>query len=587
MSGATLGDLLSLADQRLQEVERAPGPAAIQLVPQFRSLVGALVRYTGHLVPAANVAGIVSVAEPRIWGRTAFDVREALWLGRDALARAPYAEPNPSPDDVPALTHLADATTALACGHDLLSTHHRGNAVDSSTERSGWAKVVAAYPVRRALIDEVATWSQRLASWSQWLRQAATDPHTRDALTAASHYLHLAGQAVSVARRAEPVPQDDRDLLYGVAAAEPPHRSAVRASETITDLCAGITQTAERLRLLAFTMPEHADWSPVITAKAWHYTATAAAVSLACGRTALHALAIRLGQLGEPGTALRIRTVTDQIVMAQDAWIATAGQWTAVTTESRHAKSPAITEASDLVLRTGRLAFRNADWSPATGRRAVPREPEELARTRSDALDVLSAIHQATDATVRLAVGHISAIATAASAGRLYVPTRTLENVHASSLRYSPIPPGRVEELLEKYRAAGDCSDRAARTLASLVLDLHAPSRVLALARIAVQAEEAPAEAEYHAAALPEGGSRTQFATDMLRSLGNTDPGMFLRAAAIDRAARDLLSDARRAADVAANDQPKTRSRPAFPAGATMQRRSTGRQPGNRPSRGR
>jgi hypothetical protein len=347
----------------------------------------------------------------------------------------------------------------------------------------------------------------RQASWCHWLEQAATNPHARRPLAEAIHYLHLAGHAVSVARKAEPVPQDDRDLLYGIPAADPPHRSAVRTGEAVTDLCAGITQTAERLRLLAFTTPDHARWSPVITAKAWHHTATAAAASLSSARTVLDTLAVRIGQLGEPDIALPLRAATGQLVMARDAWIAAAGEWTTITTESRHATSAAVTEASDLVLRIGKLAYANADWTPVTGRRAVPREPQELAGTRSDALNVLSAVHQVTGATARLAAGDISAITAAASARRLYVPTRSLEHAPVTSRRYSPIPPGRIEEMLEQYQAAADSSDRAARALGSLVLDLHAPSRVLALARIAVQETEVACETADKTAAAKESGS--------------------------------------------------------------------------------
>ena len=53
--------------------------------------------------------------------------------------------------------------------------------------------------------------------------------------------------------------------------------------------------------------------------------------------------------------------------------------WDAMITESRMLPTQAMTDASDLVLRMGRLVWDDPHWAPARSRRAPLRDPAALA----------------------------------------------------------------------------------------------------------------------------------------------------------------------------------------------------------------
>jgi hypothetical protein len=80
----------------------------------------------------------------------------------------------------------------------------------------------------------------------------------------------------------------------------------------------------------------------------------------------LRTLHARAGQIGiEPGIQWSLRAAADAM---QDAWTARraiAAEWDIVSTGSHQAKnlSPVAAEIGDLVLRAGRLAYRNPDTS--------------------------------------------------------------------------------------------------------------------------------------------------------------------------------------------------------------------------------
>ena len=61
-------------------------------------------------------------------------------------------------------------------GRDLLYTHIALGPDRLVQERSEWAPVVTSLPVTRAISDEIAVWSARLAPFTAWLAGLAT-PH--------------------------------------------------------------------------------------------------------------------------------------------------------------------------------------------------------------------------------------------------------------------------------------------------------------------------------------------------------------------------------------------------------------------------
>ena len=108
--------------------------------------------------------------------------------------------------------------------------------------------------------------------------------------------------------------------------------------------------------------------------------AQAAAVTSHLAELALRSLAARAGQLtGLPVTAAQLDSAADGLAGMRAAWQRVDRMWDAIITESRLLQSPAMTEASDLVLRMGRLVWDNPRWTPARCDRAPRRSPAALA----------------------------------------------------------------------------------------------------------------------------------------------------------------------------------------------------------------
>ena len=226
----------------------------------------------------------------------------------------------------------------------------------------------------------------------------------------------------------------DIELLGAVPAASVPQRLRPGpAGESVAELCDGITVSASRLRAAMRGSAERARWSPAVTSGGWQWMAQAAAVTSHLGELALRSLAARAGQLtGLPVTAAQLDNAADGLAGMRAAWQRVDRAWDAIITESRLLQSPAMTEASDLVLRMGRLVWDNPRWTPP-----VPTVLRKGARRRwppgpAAITSVVAAAHQAVDALARIAVTDIEAVKAADHAGRLYVPTRSLhedENV--------------------------------------------------------------------------------------------------------------------------------------------------------------
>src|SRR5690348_2888843 len=155
--------------------------------------------------------------------------------------------------------------------------------------------------------------------------------------------------------------------------------------------------------------------------------AQAAAIISHLSELSLRSLAIRAGQItGPPVTAAQLDNAADAMAGMRAAWQRVDRAWDSVITESRLLQTAAMTEASDVVLRMGRLVSDNPHWTPARRDRAPQRSPAALAPGPAAITSVVAAAHQAVDALARIAMTDIDAVRTADHAGRFYVPTRSL-----------------------------------------------------------------------------------------------------------------------------------------------------------------
>jgi hypothetical protein len=576
MPGPVFGDFLAAAQAHLEAATvigdgMIASPEAVGA--GMHRLVAVMARYCTDLAPCDEVQAS-SRNDLRPWERAAIDMETALSLAGECLSRGAAAPDGGEPGAArPGRAgHLAAAASALAAGRDLLHTHFTVGPGGWLRDRSEWAPAVTSAAVTRALADEIARWSAALAPFTARLAasaafeglprgpgMAAWEEAFGD-FASASQWLRTVGDAARAAHDADPVQPADAELLSAIPAAAPPAQLPPRPSgESVPELCQGIAVSAARLRAAIRDAGDLALWSPGVTSGGWQWMAQAAAVTSHLSELLLRTLATRAGQLaGPPFSPSQLTHAAELMAGMRAAWHQAGGTWDTMITETRLLPTPAMTEASHLVLRLGRLAWDDPGWTPARSRRARPRPPAALAPDPSAVKLLLAAVHQSADAMAGVARADLAAVNAASRAGRLYVPARSLPPEDFAVPRpYAPAPAPRCDAVREAYAAALSASTRAARRLDALAAP-GTPGRALALARAAAPAQSsrrniqprqddnpasrppAPRPARQHTAPADGCGPVEQ----AIRNRGVTDPLSLLRASAIDKAARRLIAQA-------------------------------------------
>jgi len=275
----------------------------------------------------------------------------------------------------------------------------------------------------------------------------------------------------------------------------------------------------------------------------------------------LHTLSARAFRHGVSSIGARLSDSAADAERSRDAWLAAARMWELVTTETRGITSPVAIETADLALWTGRLAFADPTWSLAKGPVQPWRSPESLAPTFRHLPAVVAAAHQACDALVQLAAADHQQICQAAKAGRLHSPTRTLPDTFDIPHPFGRTPRDRVRRLLDSYQNACQTSAQATETVAEVAQTVRAPSTVLAAARAAARITSAGLLVDCMVAdsdsvmearvwsEMPEPEPPGHFER-ILCELGETDPILLKRAAAVDLAGEQLMIESARVAEL-------------------------------------
>jgi len=581
MPAAVFGDFLAAASEHLEAAvtlgeEDLTRPPAV--AEELSRLVAVMSRYCDDLAPCDQVEAS-GRDDLHPWERAAIDAAGALRIASGCVRRASgqATADQVSGTAVPQRAqHLAAAAAVLAAGRDLLHTHLAADPDGLTRARSEWASAVTSVPVTRALVHEITRLSMRLAPFTAWLAACAAahdrpdmpspavPASVRDEFAAASQWLQAAGAAVRPALDADPVRPADAELLRAIPAVMVPQRRRPGPSaESVARLCDGITISASRLRGAMRDSQDRARWSPNVTSGGWQWMAQAAAVTAHLGELALRALATRDGQLANPPVRhAQLDDAADLMAAMRAAWQQVDHVWDTMITESRLLPTPAMTEASDLVLRMGRLVWDDPHWTPAHPRPAPMRTPTALAPGTDAVTTVVAAVHQAVDALARTAEADTSAVQAAGQAGRLYVPTRSLPADSDVPRPYATAPVSRCRALEEAYRVALNASIQAMRALDELAVAASAPSNTLALARAAAPTQsrrpgsQPPPDDSNPGGQQPTANpfTHTRAPTDRpgpveqtIRQRHISDPVMLLRAAAIDSAAQQLLTQAENA----------------------------------------
>src|ERR1022692_580798 len=125
-------------------------------------------------------------------------------------------------------------------------------------------------------------------------------------------------------------------------------------------------------------------------------------------------------------------------------------------------------------------------WTLDLGPSQATRPPEALAPGPSDLQGVVAAVHHACHTLTQIAAADQDQIRTAAGAGRLLVPTRSLPDKFDIPHPFAHAPSDRVDQVLADYRDAGTASTRATAAVGEVATAVRAPSQVLTAARAAV-----------------------------------------------------------------------------------------------------
>ena len=503
---------------------------------------------------AAVPGGMQSRASPPLtaWGQARLTSRDALG---HAARHLRHARGRRAPG-VAARSELARqldaAAVALTAGRDLLHTHLANDARGARQFRSEWGLVVCSPPAERALLAELAWLAHQIAAPCTDVALADRSPDTADArraLRAACGWLRAFSGSVQAANRVAPVSATDRDLLLAIPLNAPLPRPVLDGSEPVTALYDAVITSAERARHAAWVTGSQPAWSPHLTADSLRHVAATSTVTSHHCEILLRSLADRTAGSDTAGLSASLLRAADAAGRARDSWLHLARALNQVDTDTMRHLAPDAGEAGDLALCTGRLAYADPAWTLSSGPGRQPRSPQDLAPHPGDVPLALAAAHHACDALTSQAYAQRERIRTAASAGRLLVPTRSLPDTMDIPRPFAPALPDHVHALLrlcqDTAEAAAEASDRAGEAAAAV----RAPSRLLTAARAAARAvhdastsPQRPAAPEPAVTGHPrEDAGAVQAA---LHRLGVSSPDLLQRAADIDRASAQLIIEA-------------------------------------------
>jgi hypothetical protein len=300
----------------------------------------------------------------------------------------------------------------------------------------------------------------------------------------------------------------------------------------VSTLCAGIISTAQRANQARRDLAARAGWSPELTADSMRHAAANNVVTSLNAETVYRVLAVRARQLGDHALVPGLHAAADRAVGSRRAWLAVAHVWDTMVTDTRGYLSRPAAEAGHLALWTGRLAYADPAWRPARGPSPAVRDPASLAPGPAAFTQIASALHYAADSLARAAHTDLDTLRTAAAAGRLYVTTRSLPELHYDVPRpYADAPGDRVAAALAAYAGAAETSQAMLHAAAQAAAAVDAPSRVLSVAQ--------------QATAYPAIASRGRLEQNLV-DLGVRDTQLLRQGAELDQMAQRILAQAHR-----------------------------------------
>jgi hypothetical protein len=426
---ATFGDMLTAADARLERVVHALsplGPPDIERQVQHPATLAELARLARVLSRCASQVATgfgVPNAETTAVRNDARRTSQLLDKAVHQLEQEEHAD-----DEGPHLAReLKAAALSLGCGLDLLSSHlpddgDRKRTPSTASAVTGNAGVISSADTVRWLLH--TTGQHASAAGSVALRAG-----TPSAKAAGMSLLQAAFVAQRTGRRnAAPVTALTLNRL--------PERMPPSTGEDLHQAVHGIGVSAERLRA--------ADGPGAVTT--WRYLAHSAALVYEVGTKLTSQLSRRLREFGDAQSAVALQESRVQLYALSRRWQTIARRWRGLGDTSAIPSTRLAVDASDLVLRLGRLTFDDPEWAPTyrATQRLLPNE--RLMPGPAEACLVGTALLQAIDACATVAGFHHDAVNDIAAIGVLRAPRQ------GSSRRLPAI----ARDLLGRYTDAHD-----------------------------------------------------------------------------------------------------------------------------------
>jgi hypothetical protein len=379
-SRAVFGDFAAAARRHLgahshvtQAGSRNPGSVLAEVHECGSALHRALTvmhRYVADFAALPAEPGAAKEQHPGSWHPASAAALTALDNARGYLQPPPALAPTLRPAR---LTSTAsrdlDATSqAMAAGCDLLHTHFAVDPAGTRQPRSEWAPVIASPAIAKAVLTEVGGWTRQILAQTSHLtsaqarRSVLSENHRK--LMTACRWLATLVAATEQAELDEPLSSGDLRQLHAIPLNELQPRRRPRPAETVAELRQGTAECAERARQVAATAVREAAWSPCLTAESFSQTAESATVIAHHCEILLRALATAAAQRQDIQLSEKLVASAESAAGARLGWLEAARAWYGIRTDAVGDPSPVSTEAADLALWTGRLAYADSDWSP-------------------------------------------------------------------------------------------------------------------------------------------------------------------------------------------------------------------------------
>ncbi|WP_143227469.1 hypothetical protein [Actinomadura mexicana] len=341
---------------------------------------------------------------------------------------------------------LRATSIALGCGLDLLSTHFSTTHDQATSATSATADVIASADSARSLLQQLSVHTSTVGHLA---RRTSTPTNEAGVLLLKAALLsHIYSE------------NQTSPPITAIQPLHTPGRIPLAVGEDVTQTLAGIDASIQRL--------SNPQTSTSVTT--WRYLARAAAIICDLDSKTVHQLIHRINELNEYDHLPALKQAAADIQGTGRSWRTIIRRWDEHIGHYGHPANGPATDASDLIIRLGRLIHAAPAWTPSPHSSSRLKPPHELAPDLHHAATLAVTTLKTIEACNSLAAHHHAAINDAAAIGAV--------NRHKKYPTHLPRLPGSARELSTRYDAARTKGSQAITTLSQAIQDLTSPDPI-------------------------------------------------------------------------------------------------------------